>query len=459
PEHFRIGINLAWDKLDEYYQRLDETPIYYTAMALHPAYRWDWFDETWAHKPSWVEKAKEMVADVWLSDYAHLEVRTSSSRGDDEPPAKRPRFFNPFEKNSRLPNSKPAYAAIIVGDEYQAWQTDREASDGDVRDPIGYWITKQSRYPRLSRMALDFLTIQPMSAECERLFSAAGKMVSGLRTNLDAEIIAILSSFTLLCQRLKVRLNRHRRGCEEPQRSTINPLINPRVYIHSTAVEYVLHPLCNCLKIVHPLYLAPKWSGCSGSDPWEWMTGVVREICIFELIKSTWHQQFNRYACVVACDLKGHDFEYHDPEWCQLGHVFSIAAKLMLHHPEDKDFWVESMPILMELCFHFKDAFDKSDGLECRLSLTPKEMRKLFLPIFKGMKNVRAALDDEQASERREMLQRGLETRAKGHGTVAQGGEKRKAGDDGEGGAKKQKTSTAYIGSVKQAGCDFGWYS
>ncbi|KAG7404303.1 hypothetical protein Forpe1208_v015762 [Fusarium oxysporum f. sp. rapae] len=136
PEHFRIGINLAWDKLDEYYQRLDETPIYYTAMALHPAYRWDWFDETWAHKPSWVEKAKEMVADAWLSDYAHLEVRTSSSRGDDEPPAKRPRFFNPFEKNSRLPNSKPAYAAIIVSDEYQAWQTDREASDGDVRDPI-----------------------------------------------------------------------------------------------------------------------------------------------------------------------------------------------------------------------------------------------------------------------------------------------------------------------------------
>src|ERR1700716_1252144 len=62
-EHFRIGINLAWDKLDEYYQRLDEMPIYCTAMALHLAYRWDWFDETWAHKPRWVEKAKEMVSD------------------------------------------------------------------------------------------------------------------------------------------------------------------------------------------------------------------------------------------------------------------------------------------------------------------------------------------------------------------------------------------------------------
>ena len=81
--------------------------------------------------------------------------------------------------------------AAIVGDEYQAWQADSEASDGNVLDPIRLWFSKQSRYPRLSRMALDFLTIQPMSAECERLFSAAGKMISGLQTDLDAEIIAI----------------------------------------------------------------------------------------------------------------------------------------------------------------------------------------------------------------------------------------------------------------------------
>ncbi|KAH7166712.1 hypothetical protein DER46DRAFT_573599 [Fusarium sp. MPI-SDFR-AT-0072] len=152
---------------------------------------------------------------------------------------------------------------------------------------------------------------------------------------------------------------------------------------------------------------------------------------------------FNRYAWVVAYDLKGHDFEYHDPEWRQFAHVFSIVAKLMLHHLEDKEFWIESMPILIELCFHFKDAFDKSDGLECRLNLTPKEIRRSFLPIFKGMKNARVALDDEHVSEQRQMLQRGVEAREKGHETGAQGGEKRKAGDDGEGGAKKQKTSAA----------------
>ncbi|KAI1105704.1 hypothetical protein F4804DRAFT_118810 [Jackrogersella minutella] len=40
-------------------------------------------------------------------------------------------------------------------------------------------------------MALDFLTIHPMSSEYERLFSAAGRMVTPLRKNLDAPTIGI----------------------------------------------------------------------------------------------------------------------------------------------------------------------------------------------------------------------------------------------------------------------------
>jgi hypothetical protein len=40
-------------------------------------------------------------------------------------------------------------------------------------------------------MALDFLTIQSMSAECERLFSGAGRMVTPCRNRLDACTISI----------------------------------------------------------------------------------------------------------------------------------------------------------------------------------------------------------------------------------------------------------------------------
>jgi hypothetical protein len=47
------------------------------------------------------------------------------------------------------------------------------------------------KYPRLSRMALDFLTTQPMSAECERLFSAVGLMVTPQRNRLEAHVVGI----------------------------------------------------------------------------------------------------------------------------------------------------------------------------------------------------------------------------------------------------------------------------
>ncbi|KAL6405368.1 putative AC9 transposase [Ilyonectria robusta] len=47
PEHFKVNINLCWKKLYEYYSRLDEMPVYYAAIALHPAYRWGYFEDVW----------------------------------------------------------------------------------------------------------------------------------------------------------------------------------------------------------------------------------------------------------------------------------------------------------------------------------------------------------------------------------------------------------------------------
>jgi hypothetical protein len=79
----------------------------------------------------------------------------------------------------------------VKGDEYEQWQLNRKPDDKRIRDPIKYWIEKQDRYPRLSRMALDFLTIQAMSAEFERVFSVAGKMVMGERNRLKVEAIAM----------------------------------------------------------------------------------------------------------------------------------------------------------------------------------------------------------------------------------------------------------------------------
>lgn len=194
PEHFRININLGWDKLGEYYSLLDETPIYYAALALHPAYRWAYFEEQWDSHPDWIAKAKEMVKDVWITDYRPLEVVRSP---ENKPIAKRqktyPNAFEVHRQKARVKHSSGGMSGstALELDEYEWWTESPQETDISIQDPIQYWHDLQFKYPRLSRMALDFLTIQPMSAECERLFSAAGLMVTTQRNRLEAHTIGI----------------------------------------------------------------------------------------------------------------------------------------------------------------------------------------------------------------------------------------------------------------------------
>jgi hypothetical protein len=126
---------------------------------------------------------------VWLRDYAKQDVHISSQESDGEsPPAKRSRFFDPFAVNIRLLQSR---SIAVIGDEYEIWQRDKKRLNSDVRDSFIYWANKQNRYPRLSRMAMDFIIIQPMLVEFEKAFSAAGRMVTFMRARLNASIIGI----------------------------------------------------------------------------------------------------------------------------------------------------------------------------------------------------------------------------------------------------------------------------
>ncbi|KAK9774562.1 putative HAT C-terminal dimerization domain-containing protein [Seiridium cardinale] len=50
PEHFKVNIDLGWDKLNEYYTKLDETPAYYASAVMNPASRWNYFENIWTDK-------------------------------------------------------------------------------------------------------------------------------------------------------------------------------------------------------------------------------------------------------------------------------------------------------------------------------------------------------------------------------------------------------------------------
>ncbi|KAM5526912.1 hAT family dimerization domain protein [Fusarium oxysporum f. sp. phaseoli] len=59
-------------------------------------------------------------------------------------------------------------------------------------DPIAWWRDVGAvRFPRLSFMAVDFLTIASSSSETERDFSSCGRMVTPLRCRLRRHIVAM----------------------------------------------------------------------------------------------------------------------------------------------------------------------------------------------------------------------------------------------------------------------------
>ena len=75
----------------------------------------------------------------------------------------------------------------------------------------------------------------------------------------------------------------------------------------------------------------------------DWISGALREIVIFEVIKSVFGQPVNRYAWVI---MREKDKEFHDKEGTffdphlnhvtKLGHVFSYIAKVILQLKDDQ---------------------------------------------------------------------------------------------------------------------------
>ncbi|KAK7928516.1 hypothetical protein PG985_005514 [Apiospora marii] len=93
-----------------------------------------------------------------------------------------------IQSTQRIDNPLPAE----IGDGWDAWMAELpDPNDQYVTDPIVYWFIRRFKYPRLSQMALDTLTIPAMSAECERLFSAAGRLLNSPRSSLDIVIVSM----------------------------------------------------------------------------------------------------------------------------------------------------------------------------------------------------------------------------------------------------------------------------
>lgn len=46
-DHYTHCLNHGFDKLSEYYTKIDDSPYYAASVALHPCKKYDYFEKTW----------------------------------------------------------------------------------------------------------------------------------------------------------------------------------------------------------------------------------------------------------------------------------------------------------------------------------------------------------------------------------------------------------------------------
>jgi hypothetical protein len=203
----RVYIKLGWKKLNDYYGKLTST-AYVAAVVFHPCKKWRALERLWNQLPSrqtseWKRTYSRSLTTIWEEKYknkAHEAdsnavpaAGTSSALDYIE---RRLAFSRPLttgnpDSQGRQSTRQQQSAAMSPQDEFDQYLSEAAVDNIAYKaDPIGWWRdVGVMRFPRLSYMAVDFLTIA--SAETERDFSSCGRMVTPLRSRLRRHVVAM----------------------------------------------------------------------------------------------------------------------------------------------------------------------------------------------------------------------------------------------------------------------------
>jgi hypothetical protein len=99
--------------------------------------------------------------------------------------------------NAALVNGKPTKEVDISKiDELSQWRQNEPVWTKEQFEQEGnlikYWIGLRLRYPNLSRLAIDLLTIPASSCQCERLFSELGDLLELCRQKIRSQLLAAI---------------------------------------------------------------------------------------------------------------------------------------------------------------------------------------------------------------------------------------------------------------------------
>jgi hypothetical protein len=101
--HFSTNINLGWQKLNQYYFRSDDTPIYRAAVVLHPSMKMKWLRDRWQKMhPEFVTQAKDELRALWDEYKPAIVEEDESDSNSEAEPGPRLDQYQQYSKEHRL---------------------------------------------------------------------------------------------------------------------------------------------------------------------------------------------------------------------------------------------------------------------------------------------------------------------------------------------------------------------
>ena len=195
--HFNINIKLAWQKINDYYSKLDNTPIYIAAVVLHPRMRWKWFEEQWHERQDWIRQAKSAFNDL-IIEYEHQPLQAQDHKApkpSTTPPLKRQRrqYCDDSSDSDSDSDVSAEDAPLSIQQQLTAYLVDKAPKGLSRKDsPLPYWLSKREQWPHLTALALNVYSVAVMSDEPERVFSITGKVMTPQRRHLEGNKVALI---------------------------------------------------------------------------------------------------------------------------------------------------------------------------------------------------------------------------------------------------------------------------
>ena len=133
-------------------------------------------------KPKWQKQIIRKVKDLWISYRDRTQLPQALSKGSQ---AQGQHLSKYYQVAQNLTKYRPADQ-----DEFDHF-SNGEPSDIGSMTALEWWCQEpqRKRWPRLSCMAIDILSIPAMSAEPERVFSGGRRTISWDRAQLSAAVI------------------------------------------------------------------------------------------------------------------------------------------------------------------------------------------------------------------------------------------------------------------------------